>query len=115
MNSRTTKAFIRSQLVGLTLLAGLSTAGTSWAATSTAEAFASCRSHAEVAYGSGDQLAEVRLDGLRKSGKQLRIKIFTPEGEQINALCNVNRKSGLVVSIETPANTDPQAQIAANQ
>jgi hypothetical protein len=114
MNSRKAKTIVHSQLMGIMLLAGLSTAGNSWAATSTAEAFASCQSQAEVAYGSADQLAEVRLDGVRKSGKQLRLKVFTPAGEQLNALCNVNRKSGQVVSIDPPAGKAAAEQIPAS-
>ena len=114
MNSRNNSVWNKVIAGSLALFAGLSMANTSLAATSTAEAFETCREHAEVAYGSAEQLAEVRLDGVRKSGHQLRLKVFTPEGEQLTALCNVNRKTGELVSIDPPASLSQGAKLTAN-
>lgn len=86
-----------------------------WAATTTAEAFEKCREVAEVAYGSGDALADVRLDGVRKSGKQLKLRVFTPDGEQINASCNVNRKTGELVSIDPPGGAAVKKELVSRQ
>ncbi|MDZ4731567.1 MAG: hypothetical protein SH820_16680 [Xanthomonadales bacterium] len=104
MNKRNSSIWNKMVVGSLGLLAGLGVANTSLAATSIAQAFETCREHAEVAYGSADQLAEIRLDGVRKSGRQLRLKVFTPAGDQILALCNVNRRTGLLVSIDPPGN-----------
>lgn len=101
MKSLKSSTFISGPVIGLILLAGLSMSSSSWADASS-DAYASCRKEAEVRYGSAEQLAEVRLDGFRKAGKEVRLKVFTPEGEQINALCSVNRKSGEVLAIEPP-------------
>lgn len=84
----------------LGLATGLTVTSPDVSASSTQKAFDSCSEQAEVAYGSLDEPAVIRLDGVRKSGKQLRLKVFTPDGEQFIALCNVNRKSGEVVSID---------------
>jgi hypothetical protein len=84
----------------LGIAAGLAVTSPDLSASSTQQAFDSCRAEAEVAYGSLEEPAVVRLDGVRKSGKQLRLKVFTPEGEQLIALCNVDRKTGDVVSLD---------------
>lgn len=84
----------------LGLAAGLTVTATDVSASSTQKAFDSCREQAEVAYGSVDEPAVIRLEGVRKSGKQLRLKVFAPDGEQFIALCNVNRKSNEVVSMD---------------
>jgi len=102
MNSLKTSTFKPGPVIGLIFLAGLSMASSSWAAVSSSETYANCRNEAEVRFGSAEQPAEVRLDGFRKSGKEVRLKVFTPEGEQINALCTVNRKTGEVLAIEPP-------------
>jgi hypothetical protein len=82
------------------LVLGLAFASTGVSASSTQQNFDACKAQAEVAYGSVEEPAVIRLDGVRKSGKQLRLKVFTPDGEQLIALCNVNRKSGEVVSLD---------------
>ncbi len=86
-----------------------------WAASSTAAAFEQCRAAAEVAYGSADEPADVRLDGVRKSGKQLRLQVFTPEGDQFVALCNVNRKTGELVSMDPPARPEVKEDLASTR
>lgn len=95
------------------LLLGLLTANTGLAATTTAQAFEQCREVIEVTFGSADELADVRLDGTRKSGKQLRIRVFTPEGEQFKVHCNVNRQTGEVVSIDPLGNSAAKKQLAS--
>lgn len=102
-------------LLLLGVLLGMGATGTAWAATTTAEAFEQCRLAAEVAYGSADENAEVRLDGVRKSGKQLRLKVFTPEGEQFNAFCTVNRKTGQLVSMDPPGRPAAGNDLASNR
>ncbi len=113
MNRSNSRVWNKVVVGSLSLIAALSIANTSLAATSTAEAFETCREHAEVAYGTAGQLAKVRLNGVRKSGHQLRLMIFTPEGEQLLALCTVNRKSGLLVSIDPPGNLAQVEKLAA--
>jgi hypothetical protein len=114
MNRYNSKILNKVIAASVILLANLALANTSLAATSTAQAFETCREHAEIAYGSADQMAEVRLEGVRKSGRQLRLKIFTPEGEQVLALCNVNRKTGLLVSMDPPGDREPAQKLTAN-
>lgn len=94
------------------VLLGMFTANTSMAAITTAQAFEQCREVIEVAFGSADELAEVRLDGTRNSGRQLRLRVFTPEGEQVKVQCNVNRKTGELVSINPPGRTTAKKELA---
>jgi len=102
MNSRKVSSSRMGPMLSLAMLAGLLSVSSGLAAASTLESFETCKSEAEVAYGSVDQRAEVRLDGVRKSGKQLRLRVFTPEGEKLTVSCNVDRRSGEVVSMDPP-------------
>lgn len=71
-----------------------------FAAPSTAENFATCRAEAETLYGNGSEPARVRLDDVRKSGRELQLSVVTPAGETIKAVCSVNRKTGDLVALE---------------
>lgn len=71
-----------------------------WAAPSVAENFDTCRAEAEMLYGTTDRLPRVRLDDIRRSGRELRLRIVTPEGESFDATCEVNRRSGKLLSLE---------------
>lgn len=101
--SSSEKVRLSRPLLGLLMTAGLLSLSGSLAAATTLEAFETCKNEAEVAWGSVDEKAEVRLDGVRKNGKQLRLRVFTPEGEKLAVLCNVDRRSGAVVSMDPPA------------
>lgn len=113
MNSilKITQSALRISATGLLL--GTFAVNTSMAATTTAQAFEQCREVIEVAFGSADELAEVRLDGTRKSGRQLRLRVFTPDGEQLKVQCNVNRKTGELVSIDPPGTSSSKKELAA--
>lgn len=104
----------RSTLLGSAtgLLLGMVGINTGMAATTTAQAFEQCREVIEVAFGSADEVAEVRLDGTRKSGRQLRLRVFTPEGEQLKVHCTVNRKTGELVSIDPPGKLAAKKELA---
>lgn len=114
MNSRKVSSSRMGTMLNLAMLAGLLSVSSGLAAASTLESFETCQSEAEVAYGSVDQRAEVRLDGVRKSGKQLRLKVFTPEGEKLTVLCNVDRRSGEVVSMDPPARDSESASLPSS-
>ncbi len=72
------------------------------AAQSTSQALATCRGVAERVYGNGHENAEIHLDGVRKSGRQLRLRVHTPNGEMLTAFCTVNRRTGELVSLDPP-------------
>jgi hypothetical protein len=82
----------------------VSTAG---ADQSTAQKLSSCRAEAEVVYGSADEPATVRLEGVRKGGSQLRLRVYTPEGDGLNVLCDVDRKTGELIALTTSSKLNP--------
>ncbi|HET6565394.1 MAG TPA: hypothetical protein VFG52_08275 [Xanthomonadales bacterium] len=108
------KKISRPVLVLPGLLLGLAMVNTASAATTTAQAFEQCREVVEVAFGSADELADVRLEGTRKSGRQLRLRVFTPAGEQVSVQCNVNRKTGELVSIDPPGAETGKKELASS-
>jgi len=108
------KVKVTRPVLGVFLLAGLLGASNSLAAATTQESFNSCKDEAEVAWGSADEKAKVRLDGTRKNGKQIRLRVFTPEGEKLTVLCNVDRRSGEVVSMDPPAAPNPLVALPAS-
>lgn len=115
MNSilKITKPALLSSVAGLLL--GVFAINTSMAATTTGQAFEQCREVIEVAFGSADEQARVRLEGTRKSGRQLQLRVFTPEGEQVIVQCNVNRKTGELVSINPPGNSAEKKELAISK
>lgn len=91
---RTTSATIALFAISIAL------APAAFAAPSVAENFETCRAEAEIAYGNGNEAARVRLDDVRKSGRQLLMRVVTPAGESFNAVCEVNRKSGELIALD---------------
>ena len=80
----------------------------------TAQNFETCRSAAEVAFGNAEENASVRLEGVRKSGKQLRLRVFTPEGEGLAVLCDVDKKSGDLIALNPPHKLAPELALRQN-
>ena len=80
----------------------------------TEQNFETCRSAAEVAFGSVDEKADVRLEGVRKSGKQLRLRVFTPEGEGLAVLCDVDKKTGELIALNPPQKLAPELALRQN-
>lgn len=108
------KVKVTRPVLGLLMLAGLLSVSNGLAAATTLESFETCQSEAEVAWGSVDEKAEVRLDGVRKNGKQLRLRVLTPEGEKLAVLCNVDRRSGEVVSMDPPVTPDASGALLSS-
>jgi hypothetical protein len=99
---------MRSQTrIILSLLLGLGLTSIAVADQSVARKFQTCRTEAEVLYGNAGQTARVRLEDARKSGTELRLRVFPPGGESFAAFCRVDRQSGTLVSLE------PQPEAAA--
>ena len=93
--------WITTGLVTLIAFGGLVSAASAAGAT-TAQKFANCAAAAEVAFGTADEKANVSLQGVRKAGKQLRLRVSTPEGEGIAVLCDVDRSSGELLALTPP-------------
>lgn len=92
----------------LSLLLGLGLTSVAAADQSVARKFQTCRAEAEVLYGNAGQAASVRLEDARKSGTELRLRVYPPEGESFAAFCLVDRQSGALVSLEP----QPEAAVA---
>ncbi len=84
-----------------------------WAAPSVAENFDTCRVEAELLYGSNGEPARVRLDDMRRSGKELRLRVVTPAGDSFTAVCEVNRRTGELVSLDPRAVDSPERRLSA--
>lgn len=93
-----------TRILGLAI--GLAASGAAAAAPSMAEHFESCREEAQVLYGAVDAPARVRLDDMRRGGRELRLRITTPDGESFNAVCEVNRRTGELLSLTPPRSAD---------
>ena len=88
------------------LIAGLVIGGLASVAVAdvtTAQKFETCSAAAEVAYGTDDAKPIIRLQGVRKAGKQLRLRVSTPEGEGIAVLCDVDRTTGELLALTPPS------------
>jgi hypothetical protein len=91
----------------LSLLLGLGLTSVAAADQSVARKFQTCRAEAEVLYGNAGQAASVRLEDARKSGTELRLRVYPPEGDSFAAFCLVDQ-SGALVSLEP----QPEAAVA---
>ncbi|HLF31262.1 MAG TPA: hypothetical protein VI566_09605 [Xanthomonadales bacterium] len=82
---------------------------------STAEKFSSCRAEAEVVYGNASEPASVRLEGVRKAGTRLLLRVYTPEGEGLNVYCDVDKKTGELVVLSASGKLNPPPLLSDNR
>jgi len=77
------------------------------AGVTTAQKLETCRAAIELAYSSGDELPGVRLQAVRKGGKQLKLWVDTPEGDGLSVFCDVDRSSGDLIALNPPQKMAP--------
>lgn len=77
------------------------------AGATTAQKLETCRAAIEIAYASGDEVPGVRLQAVRKGGKQLKLWVDTPEGEGLSVFCDVDRSSGDLIALDPPHKLAP--------
>lgn len=104
------RAFTRNILIAAAITGF---APSTWAVPPVAENFATCRAEAELLYGSNGEAARVRLDDIRRSGKELRLRVVTPAGDSFTAVCEVNRRTGELVSLDPGAVDSPERRLSA--
>ena len=74
---------------------------------STSQKFSSCRAEAETVYGNANEPVRVRLEGVRKAGTQLLLRVYTSAGEGLNVRCDVDRKTGELIALTTSSKLNP--------
>ena len=97
----------------VTLIVFGSLAPTAFAGATTAQKLETCRAAVELAYGNGEAIPGVRLQAVRKGGKQLKLWVETPEGEGLSVFCDVDRSTGDLVALTPPSK--PAADLALQQ
>jgi len=89
------------------LLAPLAQAGMT-----TAEAATACKTEAQARFAQGEELARVKFKGIYGGNavRKVRLQVLPAEGKPFFAICEVNRRSGDLVSLQ--AKSRPDAQVA---
>lgn len=77
------------------------------------ESFAACRAEAETLYGNDGDGLRVRLDGVRKGGKELRLRVVTGDGQSFNAVCSVGGEPGERVALDPQQVPGRERQLTA--
>lgn len=95
----------KASLVSLIVYVGLVT--NAEAGATTAQKLETCRAAIEIAYSSGDEIPGVRLQAVRKAGKQLKLWVDTPDGEGLSVFCDVDRSSGDLIALNPPHKLAP--------
>lgn len=73
----------------------------------TAQKFSSCRAEAGTVYGNANEPVRVRLEGVRKAGTQLLLRVYTSAGEGLNVRCDVDGKTGELIALTTSSKLNP--------
>jgi len=102
---------INTTLISLVALASLTPSA--FAGATTAQKLETCRAAIEIAYANGDEVPGVRLQAVRKAGKQLKLWVDTPEGEGLSVYCEVDRSTGDLVALNPPHK--PSSELALQQ
>jgi hypothetical protein len=68
-----------------------------------------CKAEAASRYAQGEQIARIKLKGIYGSAglRKVRVQVLPAEGKAFMAVCEVNGRSGEVVSIEPQAKNGP--------
>ena len=103
---------INATLISLIAFGGFVPAA--FAGATTAQKLETCRAAIEIAYGSGDEIPGVRLQAVRKAGKQLKLWVDTPEGEGLSVYCEVDRSTGDLVALNPPHKRDSELALQQN-
>lgn len=71
------------------------------AAVSPSDAAATCKAEAQTRYASGDRQARVKIKGMIAGGevRKVRMQVLPAEGKAFLAICEVNGRSGEVLSL----------------
>jgi hypothetical protein len=103
------------RLVAVAALAGLA-APLAQAGVSANDAAASCKAEAAARYAQGEQLARVKLKGIYGSSavRKVRVQILPAGSNGFLAICEVNGRSGEIVSIEPQNKGAPEVASATH-
>ncbi|MEJ8566082.1 hypothetical protein [Elongatibacter sediminis] len=75
--------------------------------------FENCRDEARVLYAQDGESVRVRLDDMRRSGRELQLTVVTPAGETLRAVCRVDRKTAEVLALEAVGSAPEPERLAA--
>ncbi len=86
----------------LSLTLSVSMSSNVFASTSLSNMYTTCKEQARVAYGSLEQAPHVRLVNVKRhqKNKRLRLRVVPPQGGAFTSYCEVNRRTGELVSLE---------------
>lgn len=103
-----------SRFFAATALAGL-LAPLSHAGISSSEAVTVCKAEVQARYAQGDVLPRVKLKGIYGNGvaPKVRVQVLPKDGDSFLALCQLDGRSGKLVSIE-PTRKEPATVATTN-
>ena len=96
------------RFVVASVLAGL-VAPVAFAGVSSEDAISACKTEAAARYAQGGQLVRVKLKGMYGTAavRKVRVQVLPAEGKPFLALCEVDGKSGGVVSLQPGTGAAP--------